>query len=87
MQEPIRPIPKDTTKSECSLAVEVHGSRFVCEMFAVDLKAEPDDPRQDQRADEDDEDLHAPSALPGFFRGNFLFHAIAPLVGITARPR
>jgi len=63
----------------------MHGGRFLCEMLAVDFETEPDDPGQDQAANEDSENMHAPPALSGFFRGNLLFHAIAPSVGIAAR--
>jgi hypothetical protein len=62
----------------------MYGSRFVCEMFAVDLDTEPDNPGQDQPTDEDGQNLHPPSALFGFYLGDFLFHAITPSVGIAS---
>jgi len=51
----------------------MYSSRLVGEMLAVEFNASPDDPRQDQRADKDDENMHAPSSLSGLFRRYFLF--------------
>jgi hypothetical protein len=47
-------------------------------MLAVDLEREPGDPGQDERADEDKKDMHAPTTLPRLFGLDFLFHVTAP---------
>jgi hypothetical protein len=55
----------------------MHRRRFVGEMFAIDLNADPDDSRQDERTNQNDKNLRAPSALPGLHRWDFLFHAFS----------
>jgi hypothetical protein len=61
----------------------MNGSRLVCEMFTIELNADPHYARQNERTHEDDKNLRAPSALPGFYRWNFLFH-ICSFEGLLA---